>query len=178
MLRGEKIRLTAIHENDLPIVARWFEDPDFMRLFDAVPAIPRSERHFKKWVNEAEESNKDFRFAIRKQETDEIIGLLELDGILWNQRNGWVSIGIGDKENRSQGFGKEAMKMALDFCFYELNLHRVQLTVFEYNQQAIKLYKKLGFQKEGAYREFIKRNGKFYNMELYGILENEWHEKR
>lgn len=176
MLQGKKIRLTAVHENDLSIVSRWFANPEFMRLFDAVPAAPKSERHFKKWLEE--EPNDTFRFAIRIQESDEIIGFVEIDDILWNHRTAWLGIGIGDSEHRNKGFGKEAMELALEFCFHELNLHRVQLTVFEYNKGAIKLYENLGFQKEGSYREFINRDGKRYNMELYGILKTEWQQKR
>ena len=70
------------------------------------------------------------------------------------------------------------MELALAFGFHELNLHRIQLTVFEYNKNAIKLYEKLGFQKEGAYREFIKRDGQVYDMILYGLLKKEWQQKR
>lgn len=66
------------------------------------------------------------------------------------------------------------MELALDFAFYELNLNRVQLTVFDYNQSAISLYKKLGFQQEGSYREFIHRNGKRHDMLLFGLLKREW----
>jgi RimJ/RimL family protein N-acetyltransferase len=178
MFQGEKIRLTAIHEQDLPTISGWFEDTQFLQLFDAIPAVPRSERHFKKWVDQSEESNKSFRLAIRTLKKDELLGFVEIDGILWNQRNGWLAIAIGNHENRKQGYGKEAMRLALEFGFDELNLHRVQLTVFEYNHAAIQLYEQLGFRKEGTYREFIKRNGKYYDMNLYGMLENEWHEKR
>jgi RimJ/RimL family protein N-acetyltransferase len=56
----------------------------------------------------------------------------------------------------------------------ELNLHRVQLTVFSYNERAIALYEKLGFQREGVYREFIQRDGRRYDMYLYGLLRREW----
>ncbi|WP_327991879.1 GNAT family protein [Heyndrickxia sporothermodurans] len=76
--------------------------------------------------------------------------------------------------DRGKGFGYEAMELALDFAFYELNLNRVQLTVFDYNQSAISLYKKLGFQQEGSYREFIHRNGKRHDMLLFGLLKREW----
>ncbi|HET7578754.1 MAG TPA: GNAT family protein [Bacillales bacterium] len=174
MLQGEKTRLTALKEKDLPTIASWFENADFLKLFDAVPAMPRTEQSFKSWIDNKDSSNQEFRFAIRPVGKEEIVGFLELDGILWNQRNAWLSIAIGDSANWNKGFGKEAMTLALNFCFHELNLHRVQLTVFEYNKRAIALYENLGFQKEGSYREFLKRDGQTYNMELYGILDREW----
>ena len=60
------------------------------------------------------------------------------------------------------------------FAFDELNLHRVQLTVFSYNERAIALYEKLGFQREGVYREHLQRDGRRYDMYLYGLLRHEW----
>lgn len=178
MLQGNKVRLTAVKEKDLPIIAGWFENVDFLRLYDAVPAMPRTEQSFKSWTETVNNGNQEFRFAIRLNNSDTIIGFMELDGILWNHRNAWLSIAIGESANWNQGFGKEAMTLLLNFCFQELNLHRVQLTVFEYNEKALALYEKLGFQKEGSYREFLKRDGKPYNMELYGILEHEWNNQR
>ncbi|MDW2877477.1 MULTISPECIES: GNAT family N-acetyltransferase [Bacillaceae] len=55
-----------------------------------------------------------------------------------------------------------------------MNLHRLQLTVFSYNSRAIRLYEKFGFKKEGAFREFMERNGQRYDMFLYGLLRREW----
>ena len=85
-----------------------------------------------------------------------------------------LSIGIGDQSNRGKGYGSEAMRLIIDYAFFELNLHRIQLTVFDYNQQAIALYERLGFQREGVFREFGQRDGKRYDMYLYGILYEEW----
>jgi hypothetical protein len=76
--------------------------------------------------------------------------------------------------NRNQGYGYEATQLALNFAFNELNLHRVQFTVFSYNQASIALCEKCGFRHEGIYREFIQRDGKRYDMYLYGIVRHKW----
>ncbi|WP_291634364.1 GNAT family protein, partial [Clostridium sp.] len=76
--------------------------------------------------------------------------------------------------NRGRGYAKEALRLTIDFGFEELNLHRIELTVLEYNEPAIKLYERLGFKREGVYREFIHRDGKRYDMYLYGMLRPEW----
>ena len=85
-----------------------------------------------------------------------------------------MSIGLGDSANWGKGYGNEATRLALGFAFNELNLHRVQLTVFDYNSRAIHLYEKLGFQQEGIYREFLQRDGRRFDMYLYGLLGHEW----
>jgi RimJ/RimL family protein N-acetyltransferase len=176
MLTGKKIRLTAVKEQDLDKIADWFQNTDFLRLFDAVAAVPKTVQAFKNWLEN--DGDNEFRFAIRPLDNEEIIGFIEIDGILWNQRNAWISIAIGEAGIWNHGYGKEAMTLALNFCYGELNLHRVQLTVFEYNKRAIALYENLGFQMEGRYREFLKRDGKTYDMILFGMLENEWQQKK
>jgi RimJ/RimL family protein N-acetyltransferase len=83
-------------------------------------------------------------------------------------------MGFGDRQNWGKGYGTEAMRLALNFAFNELNLHRVQLSVFDYNERAIALYEKMGFVREGVYREYLQRDGKRYDMYLYGLLRREW----
>lgn len=93
---------------------------------------------------------------------------------MWTHQVGWVSVAFGDRANWGKGYGSEAMRVALAFAFHELNLHRVQLTVFSYNERAIALYEKLGFQRDGTLREFLQRDGRRYDMYLYGLLRREW----
>lgn len=178
LLRGERVKLTAVTPQDLPVIARWFEDTAFMRLFDAIPAAPRTPEQLADWLSTMQKGKDGFLFGIRPVAGDEIIGYIELDGILWNQGTAWFSIGIGDEGRRGQGLGREAAELTLAFAFSELNLHRVQLTVFDYNTAAIALYERLGFRREGAFREFLHRDGGRYDMLLYGILRREWEERQ
>jgi len=86
----------------------------------------------------------------------------------------WLGIGIGMREYWDRGLGSEALALALRYAFHEMNLHRLTLTVLAYNTRAIHLYEKLGFRHEGTFREFGLRDGKRYDMLLYGLLRREW----
>ena len=72
------------------------------------------------------------------------------------------------------GYGREAIELTLKFAFHELNLHRIQLTVFSYNERAIALYESFGFKREGVFREHLQRDGRRYDMYLFGLLRHEW----
>ena len=174
ILRGENVRLSALNKNDLPAVAGWYEDSGFGRLFDAVPAVPKSEAEWATWLEEIQKDKDSFYLAIRPLDANTLLGYVELDGILWTHQSGWLAIGLGDRENWGKGYGREAMELILKFAFHELNLYRVQLTVFEYNERAIALYEKLGFVREGVFREHLKRDGRRFDMILYGLLRREW----
>ena len=177
LLRGEKVQLTAVTPADLPTLTKWWADADFLRLYDSVPAFPQTESQLAKRIEDGQKGESTFLFGIRPLATNDLLGLLELDGVMWSNGTTFVSIAIGDAENRGKGYGREAMQLGLKFAFHELNLHRVCLTVFSYNQAAIKLYDSLGFTREGTYREHLQRDGRRYDMILYRLLRHEWPEK-
>jgi RimJ/RimL family protein N-acetyltransferase len=175
LLRGPRVRLAAMSPDDAREIARWHQDAEFLRLFDARPAYPRGEAELSRWLEDRQKEDGAFIFAVRPLDSDELIGSVELEGIQWSHRHAWLSIAIGDSAWRGQGYGAEALGLALGFAFDELNLHRVQLTVFSYNQVAIALYEKLGFSREGVYREHLRRDGAWHDMYLYGLLRREWY---
>jgi RimJ/RimL family protein N-acetyltransferase len=163
-----------MRSEDAATLATWQEQGGFLRHFDAVPAVPRTEAQIVKRIEQAQEASDGYLLAIRGNADDLLLGQLELDGIAWTHGVAWLSVVIFDPEQRGQGYGREAIGLALRFAFHELNLQRVQLTVFSYNTGAIAIYERLGFVHEGTFREFLERDGQRHDMLLYGLLRREW----
>lgn len=177
-LRGDKVRLAALIEEDAETIATWQEDTDLLRRLDAQAAAPKSPAQLRRWLGQRQERPDGYLFAVRPVDGAILLGYAELDGILWTHRTAWLSIVIGPRDHWGRGFGQEAMRLLLWFAFAELNLHRVQLTVFADNERAIRLYEGLGFRREGAFREFVQRDAARQDMLLYGLLASEWREGR
>ncbi|KJA16913.1 hypothetical protein HYPSUDRAFT_46819 [Hypholoma sublateritium FD-334 SS-4] len=57
-------------------------------------------------------------------------------------------------------------------------MHRVSLTVFEGNDRALALYRRLGFVEEGRHRKIVWIKGSWRDTYYMGILEDEWRERR
>jgi RimJ/RimL family protein N-acetyltransferase len=178
LLRGDRIRLTALRSDDVPTIARWDEDSQFLRLYGARLAHPRSQAEIAEWLTALRDDPQTMAFGIRPLGGDALIGTLELDGMLWPHRVCGISIAIGDRKNRGQGYGYEAAEVGLAFAFDEMNLHRVTGTVFSYNKRSIAMVEKLGFRREGTFREFLERDGERHDMLLYGLLRPEWRATR
>jgi RimJ/RimL family protein N-acetyltransferase len=178
LLRGERIWLTALNRADAAVMARWEYDNEYLRLMDSSPARPRTEDEIARWIEGVSRSNTEFTFGIRLLDSDDLIGWAQLDGISWTHGTSALGIGVGNRSFWDRGYGTEAMELLLNFAFDELNLHRVFLTVFSYNPRAIRLYEKLGFQREGVYREHLQRDGQRFDMLHYGILRHEWAARR
>jgi RimJ/RimL family protein N-acetyltransferase len=176
ILRGKQVRLSG----DSPEIlaehfSRWWHDSEYMRLLDLEPARLFSSKATQKWVEEELEKDPPgmWLFGIRTLTDDALIGFVDIDNPS-PHGNAFVGIGLGEREFWGKGYGTEAMKLILRFGFCELNLHRVSLSVFEYNQRAIKSYEKAGFRLEGRERESILRDGRRYDVFYMGILREEW----
>ncbi len=174
LFSGPRVRLTAVRPEDIKAVTRWYEDSEFSRQYDGTAAYPRSANRFETVLADVNKSDTAFMFAIRLHHTDDLIGVIDLDSILWASRVCWLAIGIGEAAYRGQGYGSEALGLALRFAFHEINLHRLQLSVFSYNARAIRLYERLGFTREGVLREFLHRDGQRFDVFIYGLLAREW----
>ncbi|WP_077324229.1 GNAT family N-acetyltransferase [Virgibacillus siamensis] len=174
LLEGNKIKLARFKEEDLNVMEQWYQDEEFMHLMDASPAFPKTEEELKEWYVKKHKEYGDYLFSVRVLESGDLIGFVALDSIDWANRNAWLALGIGDKANWNKGYGQEILRLALAFAFSELNLNRIQLTVFENNKRAIAAYEKCGFRHEGGHREYLLRNGKPEDMLLFGILRREW----
>lgn len=178
LLRGEKVRLTAFRASDVDTFTSWYQDDRFVRLLQNSPAAPNTEQEWKQFYEGLPKRKNEFHFAVRPLEGDELLGWIGLDDVMWNHQVGWIVIGFGDAQNRGQGYGYDALSLLLRFAFNELNLHRVTLSVFEYNQPAIGLYEKIGFVREGTQREMLRRDGQRFDMYVYGLLEEEWRNRQ
>ncbi len=180
ILTGKLVRLVVEDtENIAKLFARWSRDSEYMRLLDTSPARLFSEKATKEWLEKEQEKDPPglYMFMIRTLEDNKLIGEIDLDGIRWSHGDAWVGIGIGERDCWDKGYGSDAMNILLRYAFTELNLHRVTLTVFEYNPRAIRAYEKAGFQLEGRARQFIHRDGNRWDLIFMGILREEW-EKR
>jgi RimJ/RimL family protein N-acetyltransferase len=84
---------------------------------------------------------------------------------------------IADEKHRGKGFGEEAMKLILEYCFMNLHTERVTLDHYTGNIAASSLYLKLGFQYEGVARNACKKNGKYYDVHIMSMIRAEYFEK-
>lgn len=81
----------------------------------------------------------------------------------------WIGITIGEETGRGKGIGFQALQF-LEEQIRLQGLKRMELGVFEFNTNAIKLYRKLGFNEIGRIENFTYWNGKMWwdiRMEKY-----------
>jgi RimJ/RimL family protein N-acetyltransferase len=55
-----------------------------------------------------------------------------------------------------------------------MNINKVNLNVYSFNERAIASYVKCGFKVEGRLRQRIFRDGKYHDEVIMGILRSEF----
>lgn len=179
LFEGKDIRFGPIdHEKDPEIESRWTHDSEFMRMVEVNPARPISAATIRKQYENLEKQIDDdknfYYFAIRAREDDRLIGKAMIQRVEWTNGNAWIQLGIGSVEDRRKGYGSQALNMLLRFAFAELNLFRISARVPEYNEAAIALFKKFRFVEEVRRRQALERDGRRWDMSIFGLLNSDW----
>ena len=176
IMAGNLVRLTSLRSEDASPILKWRDDTRFTRLWNSDPLFVRSEMQIREGIEGLAKTERELGFAIRLLEQDRLVGTVGLGEIEWPNRVASLVIAIGCPDDWGKGYGTEATNLLIGYAFNELNLFKLQLTVFEFNSRAIALYEKLRFQREGTFRQFMERDNTRYDMYLYGLLREEWEE--
>ncbi len=179
LFEGQDICFGPIdHEKDAVIESEWTHDSEFMRLMEIDPARPMSaamiKKQYEKLEKQIEEEKNLFHFMIRAKTDERLIGKASIQRIEWTNGNGFIQLGMGAAEDRRKGYGTQALRMLLRFAFAELNLFRVSAVVPEYNAGAVALLQKFGFVQEVCRRKSLERDGRRWDLYVFGLLNDEW----
>ena len=115
-----------------------------------------------------------YSFLVLRRQDDTVLGGITLT----NLRRGVaqsISLGywIGSRHAR-QGYMTEGLRAALEFCFDDLGLHRVEAACLPNNQASKGLLIRSGFREEGYARQFLRINGRWQDHVLFAILRDDW----
>lgn len=169
------IHLRELTHNDLPTLNNWRNDPEVIQFLGANfhfigPAVDSQ------WFDAYLASRSTaVRLAIVVSDLNLFVGIVNLTTIHAINRSAEFSIMLGDKEFWSKGIGHQATKQTLRHGFFNLNLHRIYLSVLSTNTRAIKLYKRLGFREEGMQIDAIFKEGTFCDLINMALIKKEFH---
>jgi ribosomal-protein-alanine N-acetyltransferase len=159
---GDQIAIGPILPIDVPHLFQWFDDVEEVRLNE--PYRPLNwHRQESFWLNEENDLSRCL-FAVRARDAAEIIGFIQISRIDPIHRSAMIGLLIGGKAHRGLGKGREALGLAIDYCWNHLNLTRLTLRVFARNERAIALYAKTGFQEEGRFRDALFIGGEWIDV--------------
>jgi RimJ/RimL family protein N-acetyltransferase len=172
-LVGDRVVLKRHVPGNLAAFMRWYADPEVSRLTryqEGPMARPEIERFFQARVLGTD----SLAMAIHETASDRLLGTCAFSQLDGENGSALFHITIGEKDAWGKGFGTEATRLMLEHAFEHLHLHRIGLSVFAFNERAIRSYRRAGFVIEGRAREAIRRDGRWWDEVEMSILDSDW----
>ena len=169
MLEGQRVRLRAFEAGDLDAEHAFVNDYEtLLDMMGGIP-LPSSMSDEQQWISQQTSYTRgEYQFAVEDAE-GYLVGRCGVTRLDWKNRVGELAIMIG-APYRGRGYGGEAMALLCDFCFQEMNLHKLKVSVLAFNEAAIRCYERCGFVREGVLRQEIFRRGQYQDVVLLARL--------
>jgi RimJ/RimL family protein N-acetyltransferase len=174
MLQGEKVVLRAVRREDLELLCRFNNDLEVEVAGGGNPPMPQSlTRMQAEFDQQAAKGGRDgATFAIDVEGI--LIGQCGLRDFNETDRTCELGIAIGNKDYWGKGYGRDAVRLLVDYAFRYRNMRKVLLRVWGNNERGIRSYRACGFVEEGRLREHVWSAGRYVDLVYMGILRREW----
>ena len=169
MIEGERVLLRRMCREDTADVVRMRAEPEVQaQLFSERP--PTIEEHLR-WLADMEARGDRHEFMIVERASGRSVGTIGLSRIDLVNRRAEYGVLIGEPGARGKGLAAEASRLLLGYAFGTLGLRRVYLHVFARNTDALRLYRRVGFQPEGVLRQHVRKGDEFLDVAVMAVLE-------
>lgn len=170
-LEGEKVNLRTIEEDDLEFLRNGVNHPD-VRVYmgNRRPQNLENQQEFFEEVI----CDKDGSVHLLITREEEKLGIISLNK-KGDDAEKLAEIGIWIHPNHhGNGYGTEAANLITEHGFKQLNYHKIYARAYQGNKASQSIWEKLGFDKEGVFKDHTFTQGEYKNVVYYGILEGDW----
>jgi len=172
--QSKSIRLRAVEPSDWEFFTQFDQDSDTARRVDRI-YFPKSRAGAREWAE---------RMALRPPEGDLFMLVIENDAgqpvgsinsHTCERANGTFKYGVSiNRQHRGKGHATEAICLLLRYFFEELRYQKVTAHVYSFNEESIRLHRRLGFQQEGLLRRMVYTQGQYHDELLFGMTAEEF----
>lgn len=159
IIKGKNIYLRDIRLSDTENIVFW-RNQDFVREHFLMKEPLTPEMHLE-WMKTKVSAGTVVQFIIGILGTETEIGSVYFRDVDGKEKSAEFGIFIGDRKYAGQGYGYEAMCLAMEYALCRMGLETIRLRVLEENKAAMHVYKKYGFMVRPGEEEWIaSENGK------------------
>lgn len=178
IIKTDRLTLRPFAIEDAPEVQRLAGDRDIADTTKSIPH-PYKDGMAEEWISNHSDlfkQGKGVDFAITRNFDTALVGAISLMHIVKNHK-AELGYWIG-KPHWGEGYCTEAGCAIVEYAFTELDLIRVHAEHITRNPASGRVMQKLGLRHEGCQHQHIRKWDKFEDLELYGILKQEWEETK
>ncbi len=178
-----RLIVRLLQQNDISEVLNYYsENREFLEPFE--PIRPRNFYTREFWSQQIEKSLIEFGydrslrlFLFKKDAPKKVIGAANFtqvsQGVSYSCSLGY-SLAQAQQGN---GYMNEALEVAVQYVFEDLNLHRINANYMPHNRRSGNVLKRLGFVVEGYARDYLLINGKWEDHVLTSLINPNWKEE-
>ena len=171
LLEGKKVFLRISEDSDMPYLLKWYNDYELNKLAGwSSSKVYASKLRY----NMSRSFGSDPMNLMIDDSNGKPIGTIQLYDFSQQDKSCKLGIRIGDKDYWSKGYGGDAVNAIVEYAFSCLDINRVDLRVYEYNERAARCYEKCGFKYEGRTRKSAYIDGSYYDEILMGLLKSDF----
>jgi ribosomal-protein-alanine N-acetyltransferase len=180
IITSDRLLLRIGIQEDIPSILKYFIDNKAY----LTPYYPTWVEHFftvEYWNYQVENNFLEFihdqslkLFIFPKKQPTKIIGTINFTNFVKGAAHFcYVGYSLAEAE-QGKGYMTESLKVATDYVFQELNLHRIMANYMPHNQRSGNVLKRLGFVVEGYARDYLLINGKWQDHILTSLTNHKW----
>lgn len=166
-----RIYLRLMTREDTEKIIRWRNSEEVRKQFIYQQNFT-VESH-ENWIKTMVETGKVVQMMIVLNEGDRPIGSVYVRDIDMEHKKAEYGIFIGEPDCLGKGYGTEAAELMIEYAFEFLGIHKLMLRVYAENERAIKSYEKAGFQKEAYLKDDVFVRGKYRDIVLMAVINQE-----
>ncbi len=171
-LIGDKLYLRPLDREDAPIIQGFINNPGISR--NLLAYRPFTLAMELAYIENSANSPTDLSLGICLKADDQLIGTASLHAIHPKDRRAEFGMAIGDERQWGKGYGTEVTRLMAQLAFERLNLNRLSLSVYDFNERGIRAYTRVGFQREGVLREYTFVDGAYHDAIIMSLLRSDW----
>ena len=174
LIDANSIRLRALAEEDADDMHAIYSDAITMEYWGTAPTKNIQEtRGMVRRDMKAVASGQAMFWAIELKASAKVIGKCTLWQYSENNRRAEVGY-VLNREYWGGGLMTDALGAMINYAFSSLDLHRLEADTDDHNAASIALLEKLGFQREGFFRERWHVGGNWQDSVMLGLLRQDW----
>jgi [ribosomal protein S5]-alanine N-acetyltransferase len=172
-IRTDRLVLRPLTEADVPALFEIHADPQAMRYWSA-PVWRDAQRGRDMVARDADPALTDhLRLGIELAESGTLVGTCTLFDISTQCRRAELGYMLSAAA-WGRGLMREALRAFLDHAFTVLDLNRIEADTDPRNDRSMRLLERLGFVREGHFRERWIVGGEVSDAAMYGLLRRDW----
>lgn len=172
-IEGERLRLRWLEESDVPALYAVFSDPAAMRYWSHEPFRRIEQAHgYLESIRHGFMEGRLFQWGVARRVDDAVLGTVTLAQIDHANRRAEIGFALAPA-HWGQGYGREAVALALAHAYGALALARIGADVDPRNGASLRLLESLGFRREGHARESWRVGGEVQDSILLARLASD-----